>query len=192
MEKITEIQEKILNAAIAEFAEKGLKFTMNDVAGRLTMSKKTLYTIYESKEAMLLALADYCFRDIKRSEQEIVKDPSLSIIEKIEKIMVVLPEKYQNIGLSNLYQLKEKYPHVYRSVEQYLDMDWDATISLIEQGIDRGEVRPVSIPIIKSMLEGTISHFFASNVLIESGISYEEALQEMIQVLIHGMKEERQ
>ena len=49
MEKITEIQEKILNAAIAEFAEKGLKFTMNDVAGRLTMSKKTLYTIYETQ-----------------------------------------------------------------------------------------------------------------------------------------------
>lgn len=50
----------------------------------------------------------------------------------------------------------------------------------------------MSYLIIKSMLEGTISHFFASNVLIESGISYEEALQEMIQVLIHGMKEERQ
>ena len=184
------LQKNILDATLRVFDRKGLKFTMNDVARHLTMSKKTLYTIYESKEAMLLALADYCFQDIKRSEQEIVKDSSLSIIEKIEKIMVVLPEKYQNIGLSNLYQLKEKYPHVYRSVEQYLDTDWDATISLIEQGIDRGEVRPVSIPIIKSMLEGTISHFFASNVLIESGISYEEALQEMIQILIHGMKEE--
>ena len=47
---VTEIQEKILNAAIDEFAQRGLKFTMNDVAKNLGMSKKTIYTIYESKE----------------------------------------------------------------------------------------------------------------------------------------------
>ena len=48
---VTEIQEKILNAAIEEFAQRGLKFTMNDVAKNLGMSKKTIYTIYESKDA---------------------------------------------------------------------------------------------------------------------------------------------
>ena len=103
---VTEIQEKILNAAIDEFAQRGLKFTMNDVAKNLGMSKKTIYTIYESKEEMLLALADYCFQDIKKSEKIILQDNSMDVLTKIERIMVVLPEKYQNIGLSNLYQLK--------------------------------------------------------------------------------------
>lgn len=122
---VTEIQEKILNAAIDEFAQRGLKFTMNDVAKNLGMSKKTIYTIYESKEEMLLALADYCFQDIKKSEKIILQDNSMDVLTKIERIMVVLPEKYQNIGLSNLYQLKEKYPHVYQRTAKYLETDWD-------------------------------------------------------------------
>lgn len=184
---VTEIQEKILNAAIEEFTERGLKFTMNDVAKNLGMSKKTIYTIYESKEEMLLALADYCFQDIKKSEQAILQDESMDVLTKIEKIMVVLPEKYQNIGLSNLYQLREKYPHVYQRTAKYLETDWDATISLLEQGMQEKKIRKISIPVLKTMLESTIQQFFASDVLIRNGISYEDALQEMIQILICGI-----
>ncbi len=181
---VTEIQEKILNAAIEEFTERGLKFTMNDVAKNLGMSKKT---IYKSKEEMLLALADYCFQDIKKSEQAILQDESMDVLTKIEKIMVVLPEKYQNIGLSNLYQLKEKYPHVYQRTAKYLETDWDATISLLEQGMQEKKIRKISIPVLKTMLESTIQQFFASDVLIRNGISYEDALQEMIRILICGI-----
>lgn len=187
---VTEIQEKILNAAIEEFAQRGLKFTMNDVAKNLGMSKKTIYTIYESKEEMLLALADYCFQDIKKSEKAILQDESMDVLTKIERIMVVLPEKYQNIGLSNLYQLKEKYPHVYPRTAKYLETDWDATISLLEQGMQEGKIRKISIPVLKTMLESTIQQFFASDVLIRNGISYEDALQEMIRILIGGIREE--
>ena len=184
---VTEMQEKILNAAIEEFAKRGLKFTMNDVAKNLGMSKKTLYTVYKSKEKMLLALADYSFRDIKKSEQAIFQDETLDVLTKVEKIMVVLPEKYQNIGLSNLYQLKEKYPHVYQKTVEHLETDWDATISLLQQGMQEGKLRQFSIPVLKTMLGSTIQQFFASDVLIRNGISYEDAMQEMIQILIYGI-----
>ena len=39
---------------------------MDDIAKNLSISKKTLYHVYDNKEAMLLALADYCFVDIKK------------------------------------------------------------------------------------------------------------------------------
>ena len=103
-----ELKEKILNAAIDEFGKKGLKFTMDDIAKNLGVSKKTIYQVFDTKESMLLALADYSFADIKKSEKAIVEDQTMDIVTKIEKIMVVLPERYQNIGLQNLYQLQEK------------------------------------------------------------------------------------
>ena len=37
-------------------------------------------------------------------------------------------------------------------------------------------------------LESTIQQFFASDVLIRNGISYEDALQEMIRILIAGIQ----
>lgn len=185
-----ETAERILNAAIEEFGRNGLKFTMDDIAKNLGVSKKTLYRVYDTKEAMLLALADYCFADIKKSEKEIMNDPDLDIVTKIERIMIVLPERYQNIGLSNLYQLSDKYPNIYKRVESYLSTDWDATISLLQQGIEEGKIRPVSIPIVQAMVESTIQSFMAKDILVENKISYENAMQEMIKIIIQGIKTE--
>lgn len=183
-----ELQEKILNAAIDEFQEKGLKFTMDDVAKHINISKKTLYQVFRDKEDMFLALADYCFADIKKSEKQIMDNQELDVLEKIERIMIVLPERYQNIGLSNLYQLNEKYPHIYKRVAQYLETDWDATISLLQQGMDEGKIRRVPIPVVKAMVESTIQHFFSSGVLVENGMTYEQGLQAMIDVILSGIK----
>lgn len=186
-----EIEERILNAAIDEFEKKGLKFTMDDIAKNLSISKKTLYSVFDTKEAMLLALADYCFMDIKRSERAIVENEQWDVIEKIQRIMVVLPERYQNIGLSNLYQLKDKYPSIYTKVAAYLDTDWDATIELLEQGMKEGKIRPVSIPILKTMFESTLQSFFANDILIDQNISYEQAMQSLIDMIMNGIVEKQ-
>lgn len=189
MAEINEVKERILNAAIEEFEKKGLKFTMDDISRNLGMSKKTLYTVYDSKETMLLDLADYSFADIKKSERAIVEDTEMDIVEKIEKIMVVLPERYQNIGLSNLYQLKDKYPNIYKRVALYLETDWDATISLLEQGIEQGKIKNISIPVLQAMVESSLQHFFSDDILVKNNIGYDQALQEMIKIIINGIKE---
>lgn len=188
MAATVEMKEKILEAAIEEFEKKGLKFTMDDIAKNLAISKKTLYAVFQNKEEMMLALADYCFADIKKSEKEILEDPDMDILTKIEKIMVVLPDRYQNIGLQNLYQLSDKYPKIYQRVATYLSTDWDATIGLLEQGMAQGKIRPIKIPILQAMVEGTIQQFFTDNILVENQIGYDDALKEMIHIIISGIK----
>ena len=51
------MRKKIIDATVEEFKQNGLKFTMNDLAKRLGISKKTIYTVFESKQAVLPA---YC------------------------------------------------------------------------------------------------------------------------------------
>ncbi len=181
------MKEKIILAAIGEFSTHGLNFTMDDVAAALGISKKTIYKVFKSKEDLLLGIADYCFTDIKRSEQEVLADPNLDITEKIRNIIIVLPERYRNIGLSNLYKLKEKEPRVYKKVEKYLQTDWDATILLLESGMAQGKIKRIKIPILKAMIESTISAFFGSDVLIENDMTYEQGLNEMIDIIMEGI-----
>ena len=45
-----ELKERIVDVAIEEFTLMGLKFTMNDIARQLGISKKTIYTIFDSKK----------------------------------------------------------------------------------------------------------------------------------------------
>lgn len=178
---------KILEGAIKAFNEKGLKFTMDDLAKVLGMSKKTIYKIYDDKEDMFLAMVDYCFDKIKESEQAIINDDSLSTIEKINRILGVLPESYMEIDFRQLFTLKEKYPATYKHVEERLESGWEGTIALINKGIEEGTVRPINISLFKTMLEATIEQFFQRDILITNGITYTQALEEVVNIMVKGI-----
>lgn len=101
-------------------------------------------------------MVDYIFDSIKESEQMILTDPSLSVVEKLHRILGVLPEGYQNIDLRKLYSLRDKYPKIYQKVELRLSTGWEPTIQLIEMGMAEGSIRPVPICLVKMMLEASI------------------------------------
>ncbi|MDC7125563.1 MAG: TetR/AcrR family transcriptional regulator [Spirochaetales bacterium] len=179
---------KILDAAIEEFNSKGLKFTMDDLALRLSMSKKTLYKYYKDKETLFLKMVDRCFSAIKESEKIILNDSELSIAEKIKRIVIVLPEKYTEIDLRRLWELKDTYPEVYLKVSERIENDWEPTLNLIKQGINSGAIRPVSLPVFKMIVESTIEHFLSNKTLLDKDIKYSDALNEMIDILMYGIK----
>ena len=180
-------KEKILEATIKVFNRKGLKFTMDDIASELSMSKKTIYAVFRDKESMFFSMVDYCFDKIKESESEILSDDSLSTVEKIRGVLAVLPSGYKDVDFRQLYTLKDKYPNTYSRVEERLETGWEKTIALINQGIEEGSIRPVNVNLLKSMLEATIEQFFQRDILIRNQISYAEALEEVVNILVDGI-----
>ena len=180
-------KEKILEATIKVFNRKGLKFTMDDIASELSMSKKTIYTVFRDKESMFFLIFYYCFDKIKESESEILSDDSLSTVEKIRGVLAVLPSGYKDVDFRQLYTLKDKYPNTYSRVEERLETGWEKTIALINQGIEEGSIRPVNVNLLKSMLEATIEQFFQRDILIRNQISYAEALEEVVNILVDGI-----
>lgn len=184
-----ELEQKILEAAIVVFNQKGMKFTMDDLARHLEISKKTIYTVFLNKEELLYGMVDYMFDAIKESERAIVEDEGLSLIEKIRSILVVLPAGYRELDFSQLYQMKEKYPRIYQKVEYRLETGWETTIDLLEQGIAEGVIRPIRIPIFKMMFEAALEQFFQRDILAMNGISYGEALDEVLGILMDGIIE---
>ena len=182
-----DLQEIILEGTIKAFNNKGLKFTMDDIAKILKMSKKTIYKAFRDKESMFYAMVDYMFDCIKESKQRVVEDASLSTLEKIRKVLGVMPEGYRDVDFQKLYQLKDKYPAVYRQVEQRLETGWEETIALLEQGMAEGCIRQVPIPLVKMMLEASLEQFFQRDILIQNRISYLDALNEVIGILMDGI-----
>lgn len=182
-----ETKEKIVEATIKVFNQKGLKFTMDDLASELSMSKKTIYTVFDNKESMFTEMVDYCFDKIKESEQKVLEDEKLDIVEKIRKILGVLPDGYSEINLSQLYTLKEKYPEIYQKVELRLETGWESTIELLNHGMKEGVIRPINIIVLKTMLEATLEQFFKRDVLVRNEITYSDALAEVVNILVDGI-----
>ena len=183
----SQLEEKILIAAIEEFGKKGLKFTMDDIASILAMSKKTIYTIFKDKNTLFMEMVDYLFDTIKESESEIIEDNTLSTIEKIRRILGVMPESYKDIDLRQLYMLKDKFPEIYRHVEERLENGWETTIKLLEQGIEEEVIRPVNVLMFKMMMEASIEQFFQRDILIRAGMTYTQGLDEIVGILLDGV-----
>lgn len=184
---MVELKETILEGTIQVFNQKGLKFTMDDIASLLKMSKKTIYTVFKDKEELFLTMVDYIFDSIKESENRVLEDKQLSTVEKIHMVLGVLPDGYKDIDFRQLYLLKGKYPQIYRQVELRLETGWEKTLELIEQGIVEGSIKPVKLPILKMMMEASLEQFFQRDVLIQNGISYKEALEEVVNILMEGI-----
>jgi AcrR family transcriptional regulator len=180
-------QEHILEGTIRVFNKKGLKFTMDDLAHELGMSKKTIYVSYKEKKGLFFDMVDYLFDNIAGKKKEVLEDKSLDTIEKIKRILGVMPESYSEIDFRQLYSLREKYPEIYKKVEERLETGWDEIIVLIEQGIKEGVVRDIPVFLVKTMLEASLEQFFARDVLVQNKISYNEALENVVEIIVDGI-----
>ena len=180
------LKTRIYEATVILFNEKGMKFTMEDISKSLGISKKTLYQIIREKEQLLDEMVDYCFDGIKEEEAKILQS-SLSVTEKIRQIIIVLPEQYRNIDLRQIRQIRDKYPMIYEKVSYRLETGWEGTMSLMQEAVDQGQIRSVSLPVVKAVIEGAFEHFLGSGVLAENQITYEEALESMMDIIMKGL-----
>ena len=147
-----------------------------------------MYVVFNDKEELFLAMVDYLFDGIKKSEQEVLSDPSLSTLDKIRKILGVMPESYKEIDFEKLYLLKDKYPVIYKEVEKRLESGWETTIALLEQGQKEGVIRPVNILLVKLVYEAALEQFFQRDILISNKISYQKAIDEVVGIVVEGIR----
>jgi len=185
--KQMETKEIILEATLKMYGKKGLKFTMDDIAHSVNMSKKTIYEVFKNKEKLFYEMLEYAFDSIKDSERQVMENEELDTIGKIRAILGVLPEPYKEIDFKQLYVLKKRYPKIYQRLEERLESGWEATIELLKQGMKEGVIRNINIPIFKTMFEASVEQFFQRNVLMYSNISYHQALEEVVNIMMDGI-----
>ena len=109
-----ELKERILKTAMAEFKQRGVKAVkMDDIANKLSISKRTLYEVYANKEDLLLAGLR---REVEEEDEAMhcfCEKPGLNVLEicieffhlKMRKLSAINP-----LFFSELY----KYSRVIR------------------------------------------------------------------------------
>lgn len=182
-----ELKDRVIDAVVEEFNDKGLKFTMDDLAKRLGISKRTLYTVVEDKETLFLEMVDRVFGEIKESERQIAEDTSLEVMEKLKRILIVLPEKYKTIDFRQLYELKSKFPRIYAKIENRLETDWDLTFQIMQQAMDEGKLRKINTEVFQAIFSGTIEYYLSRSVLTNQQLSYKEGLEQLLDILMQGV-----
>ena len=180
-----ELRTKILDAAAELFQAEGLNFTMQQVAAALHISKKTIYTVYSDKEALLMDMVDMLFEKIHRRKAELAALPE-PLEARLQAVIIALPEEYAALDFRQLDALEEKYPSVAARVRRHLETGWEPTMQLLEQGIQEGCIRPVNLTVLRRILTAAFQQLLSG---AEDGTSYAAELEAMMDILMNGIKE---
>ncbi|MCD0469636.1 TetR/AcrR family transcriptional regulator [Flavobacterium sp. JAS] len=111
------MKEKIIAKASELFLKLGFKsVTMDDIAGEMCISKKTIYKYFCNKEVLIEESTSTVHRQVHEVIDSIVAKDFNAIHENFE-IRESFQNMFQNnIDTSPLYQLKKHYPEIYHNL----------------------------------------------------------------------------
>lgn len=143
MEKSTHTpqQKKVIAVAAQAFMKEGIRqVTMDDLAKRLTMSKRTLYELFADKEALLLA----CVEEAELKSRERHAKYLKSTDNVLEYVLLCFDEQLKRLkGQSLAYIVDlQRYPAVVEHVEKHRSSHVDEAAAFLQRGVEQGMFRP--------------------------------------------------
>lgn len=118
------MKEKILHIATEMFLVIGFKsVTMDDIAKKSGISKKTIYTHFNNKTALVGAVTDFLFETVLGGIDLIHKQEVNPIVE-LFAIKKLVMEHLKDEKSSPQYQLQKYYPNIYANLKhkQFCEM----------------------------------------------------------------------
>jgi hypothetical protein len=136
------MKEKIISKASEMFLKLGFKsITMDDIAGEMCISKKTIYKYFCNKEVLIEESTALLHKEIHEIIDNIVTKKHNAIQENFE-IRKMFKEMFQSSDTSPIYQLKKHYPEIYEKVMLREINECNTVFKKnIEQGIEQGLYR---------------------------------------------------
>lgn len=80
------VKEKIIDASIESLRQEGLRFSVDVLANRLRISKKTIYRIFPNKEALAFALYEKYYADAVMKAGSIISSGLPSVRESLLRL----------------------------------------------------------------------------------------------------------
>lgn len=129
------MKEKIIAKATDLFLRLGFKsITMDDIAGEMCISKKTIYKYFCNKEVLIDEAVNSVHKQIHGTIQKIASQ-GLNAIEENFTVRKMFKEMFNATDTSPIYQLKKHYPEIYENV---MNMQWEECHWFFNQNIEKG------------------------------------------------------
>lgn len=184
------MKNRIINGFIEESRINGVKFTMDDLARRLGISKRTLYEHFPSKVNILDSIIDMTLEEFDEQTSNIIENTEFTLVEKIRKTIVVMPKYNEFYDFHILEQLKRFYPEQWERVNREL-YEWDDLKGLLEEGIKTGVIKDRNIDLLMKIIIVAMNATFNRQFFLEHSISVTEALETIVDMLLMGIVSEK-
>ena len=136
------MKHKILDTSKELFLNLGFKsVTMDEIASKLGVSKKTIYKYFENKTELVAAVTEYMF-DAVSFGIDTICELKMNPIKEIFSIKRFVMKHLKDEKSSPQYQLQKYYPKIYASLTQkQFDVMQVCVLNNLKKGIEIGLYR---------------------------------------------------
>lgn len=188
-----EVRRRILEAAGEQFFACGFnKVTMDEIASLLSMSKKTVYEHFSSKDRMLDAVLERQIISAMRQYAEIMNSPT-EYVDKLYNVFCLVGRSFSHMSKRFQDELRRLRPDLWHYMADIRRLTLFASfMRFIDDGINQGFVR-ADIPrdVFLFTYISTLQSVMSSDVLIRESFSANDAFTSITQLILDGMLTER-
>ena len=161
------VRELILRTALEQFTKRGIKdVKMDDIASILSISKRTIYELFNDKEQLLLEALKLHNEIILSEGKQIVRNASHTL-----EIILKLYDKYVDIISSinrKFFTDLNKYPDISKSKKHNEEQNDKKFLAWIEMGRKQGLFREdANLEIFSYILRKNLETIFTVNMNAE-------------------------
>jgi len=179
--------KRIKNTMRELAAERGFsRVTMDELASRAGISKRTVYRYFRSKEEIIDSVLDDFLSNIGRK----IRQAFDSADEPVEKILGVLRAITENIKLiqpTALYDLQRYYPHLWDKIERFRAEKLQQFYVDLLTGDDGRRFRKIDPRIFTAALLASVRSVVNPNFLMENNLSPEETIISLFTIFMYGV-----
>jgi AcrR family transcriptional regulator len=186
IERWTQRQVSLLDDLEALFRSEGFRhLTIGDMAMRTRSSRRTLYSLADSKEELVLVVVDRFYNRMGKDARSRAASAS-DVRDKIEAFLSASVDRNADISPAFLQDVEEYLPtrHLY---DRHQALAVSALEDMIRISMDTGELRGGSPALIAEILDAVIKRLRDPAVLTKIGASKSEVMKAFGQFCREGI-----
>lgn len=150
-----ELKERILHIALFEFMQKGIRSVkIDDIAGLLVISKRTLYELFADKEELLFECLKFSCAEENKLLQQSAMRPNVDVMDILVDFFRIRLAALTSINPIFFADLA-KYKRVATYLEEVRQEHWINAKLLLERGRTEGYIsNDINLDVIGYLIDG--------------------------------------
>lgn len=183
------LKTKIMETAMKAFRTQGVrKVRMDDIAEELSISKRTVYEIFGTKERLVYE----CVVKYKEDESSKLSELAAHCLNVMEILLIIYKRRIENTKRTNIlfYLDLRRYSSVMQLLKERNEYNRELCQRFIKRGIEEGYFRPSLDAQLTSLVFDALGRYLMDNHLYER-YSIEEIYYNLVFVSLRGMCTEK-
>jgi AcrR family transcriptional regulator len=190
MESDQEIKDRICTAAMEQFYIYGFnKVTVDEIAAKLGMSKKTIYKYFPSKDELVQEVTRMTIAKMDVCCQSFLKDETTDFVVKLKNMMTFVAVQYAKMGRPLMEDLEKNAPHIWKEIDEYRARSIMLYFNnLLKEGVAKGVFRSdVDRELILMIYNNTIQNIIRPEVLSQVPFTAAQVFEAIIKIIFEGI-----